>query len=360
MLLLDSLNAADYLRSTGRIARGEKVEVSELAGGVSNVVLYVSRAEGADFVVKQARKQLRVPEPWFCSEDRIWREVEVLRICAQALANREPIGERQGCVPEVLWEDHDEFAFGMTAIPRTAGNWKEQLLAGDLDPEVAAAAGAMLGRLHAATWHHPAIAAVLEDRRFFDSLRLDPYYRRVAQVRPELQPQLEQLIHDCWAGRHCLVHGDFSPKNLLVTSDRLWLLDCEVGHYGDPAFDVGFLLTHLTLKSFRAGRDWQRHYMLLDKAIRHYWRQLTLAAAFRAQEEENDYAGRVSRHWGACLFARLDGKSRVDYLADESRRDAVRTLARELLGRQSCRWGALRDPLPEALLHASHQPPVCS
>jgi 5-methylthioribose kinase len=46
------------------------------------------------------------------------------------------------------------------------------------------------------------------------------------------------------------VHGDFSPKNLLIYGNSLMLIDFEVGHYGDPAFDLGFFLSHLTLKAY--------------------------------------------------------------------------------------------------------------
>ena len=45
------------------------------------------------------------------------------------------------------------------------------------------------------------------------------------------------------------MHGDYSPKNILLYRDRLVLLDHEVIHFGDPAFDVGFSLTHLLSKA---------------------------------------------------------------------------------------------------------------
>ena len=75
MQLIDAHNAADYLRQHHRIALDESVSIRELPGGVSNVVLYVERQTSPDFVVKQAREQLRVAAPWFCSVERIWREV---------------------------------------------------------------------------------------------------------------------------------------------------------------------------------------------------------------------------------------------------------------------------------------------
>ena len=73
-----------------------------LPGGVSNQVLYVSLLErpGADFVLKQSRAQLRVPDPWHSRLDRIWREVDVLKVCQRVLATP-PTGERGETPPEI-------------------------------------------------------------------------------------------------------------------------------------------------------------------------------------------------------------------------------------------------------------------
>ena len=64
-----------------------------------------------------------------------------------------------------------------------------------------------------------------------------------------------------------LVHGDYSPKNILLHGSRMVLLDHEVIHWGDPAFDVGFSLTHLLSKA---------HYLAdlrptFADAARQYW-----------------------------------------------------------------------------------------
>ena len=45
-----------------------------------------------------------------------------------------------------------------------------------------------------------------------------------------------------------LVHGDVSPKNILVGPAGPVFLDAECAWYGDPAFDLAFCLNHLLLK----------------------------------------------------------------------------------------------------------------
>src|SRR5205823_5639992 len=78
---------------------------------------------------------------------------------------------------------------------------------------------------------------------------LEPYYEFTAQRVSGARSFLELLIAETRATRTALVHGDYSPKNVLVFQDALVLVDHEVIHFGDPAFDVGFSLTHLLSKA---------------------------------------------------------------------------------------------------------------
>src|SRR5687767_8813240 len=135
MFDITAQTAAEYLRASGRIDAAEPAQVSELAGGVSNVVLLVALpARGERFVLKQARGQLRVKEEWLCPVERIWREVEVLRACGGILrraAKGQSRKSRPGdllnlyrpVVPEVLWEDRANYCFAMTAAPPRNRTW---------------------------------------------------------------------------------------------------------------------------------------------------------------------------------------------------------------------------------------------
>lgn len=356
MRLLEADNARDYLQATGRIDRDEAVAVTALSGGVSNQVLYVARPTrpGQDFVLKQARGQLRVADPWFCTVERIWREVEVLRICQTLLAGP-PTGSGaiRATTPQVLWEDRDEYVFAMTAAPPDAPTWKALLLRGEFSAELAQAAGDLLGRLHAASWHNPHVAQALSDRQIFDELRLDPYYRTLAARVPEIAADLARLIADTLAERHALVHADFSPKNLLVAPGELLLVDFETGHYGDPAFDLGFFLTHLALKTvYHAGR---RAEML--GLIDAFWSAYVPALAARvARAEFQALEARAVRHLAACLWARLDGKSPVEYLTDPAQREFVRSVCRQVFRAPPAKlaqvWERLRPDSPRGAFAA--------
>lgn len=375
MQLIDCESAESYLRETGRIGPRESVRVRRLAGGVSNEVLYVERDDPAadDFVFKQARPQLRVADPWFCSVERIWREVETLQVCAAALEQSLPSLREstsfwggkgdvdvEVCVPEVLFEDRENYAFAMTAAPPHEV-WKQRLLSGRAEPELAAACGRLLAALHGATWRNQDAAERLGDRTFFDDLRIDPYYRRVAQVHEDLKAPIGDLIESLAGNCLCLVHGDFSPKNLLVShlefdnvstregaashesytrAWRMMLVDFEVGHYGDPAFDLGFFLTHLVLKAFWSGPSYEEYSRLADVFWGAYCDGLSRVAS---PDEMSDLEARMIRNLAACMLARIDGKSKVEYLSDESLREKVRCLARKALLNPPGAWNQFRE-----------------
>lgn len=347
MLLLDEHNTRDYLRQVGWIGLDEPVEVQVLAGGVSNQVLYVSRpsVSDADFVVKQVREQLRVPDPWFSKLERIWREVDVMQVCDTLLSHDADPSLRVQ-TPRILHEDRAQYVFAMTAAPRDHRVWKAELLAERVEPEIARQCGRLLGRLHARAWRQPTVEARLADRSIFDELRLDPYYRTVASRYPEAAPQLQSLIDSVWAHRLTLVHADFSPKNLLLAERGLLMVDFETGHYGDPAFDLGFFLAHLMLK---AVHFYPRHEPYLE-LTRAFWR------GYRAElwpripvAESMALEARGVLNFAGCAWARVDGKSQVDYLTDPVRRAMVRSTCRALLDDPPPTWSGVIERWAAAL-----------
>src|SRR5262249_3177974 len=160
----------------------------------------------------------------------------------------------EGTVPHRLFEDRPNYLFAMTCAPDDAVTWKAHLMAGRVDPAIAGRLGTILGTIHAEAPAQPALRTTLADTSLFAELRVDPYYRTIARRHPDLAPRIEALIAsmDRPDAERTLVLGDFSPKNILVHSGGLILLDFECAHAGDPAFDLGFFLTHLLLKSIRA------------------------------------------------------------------------------------------------------------
>ncbi|HEY5314119.1 MAG TPA: aminoglycoside phosphotransferase family protein, partial [Pirellulales bacterium] len=343
MQWLDEQNAADYLRQRGWLAPGESATVRPLAGGVSNQVLYVEcpGRPGGDFVLKQARPQLRTPAPWFASIERIWREVEVLRICHDLTARR---GSRLpplvAHTPEVLFEDRDNYVFAMQAAPPGHRTWKHDLLAGQAELNVAEQCGRLLGCLHALSWNDAQLAERIGDRTLFDQLRIEPYYRALARAHPDMAPQIQRLIDSVEAHPIALVHADFSPKNLLLYPGGMMLIDFETGHYGDPAFDLGFFLSHLLLKAVYHAPHHEPFLNLPARFIQAYG----LETAATVQSDRNRLAQwqamslRGVHNLAGCTWARLDGTSKIEYLEDEGQRQWVRDVCRQLLSAEPTHW----------------------
>lgn len=349
MKMLTPQNAASLLRQWAWLRDDEAAEVSLLAGGVSNEVFRVSRGSGDDFVVKQARGRLKVAAEWTCSIERIWRERDVMLAIAALLRRREPIetavasenaipDEVVATVPLLLHENLADYAIAISAAPATHQTWKSQLLRGQVDQRVAAACGKLLAAIHAEAWMSPQLQEQFADRSYFDALRLDPYYRHLGRVHPQLTKHLRSLEASLIENCLTLVHGDFSPKNLLVDSParEMWLLDFEVGHFGDPAFDLGFFLTHLSLKRAAAASQGNHEQASsLQFAIlsfcEHY--ESRLAGRVDAETRRQLWA-RTSANWLTCCLARVDGKSPVEYLT-EPLQEKLRTGLLQRLSRPS-------------------------
>lgn len=339
MLLLDQHNVESYLRSTSRIGPCEVVRTTELTGGVSNMVLLVERSRGAGqtFVLKQARAQLRTRQAWFSSVERVWREADVLRVCSQLLETSGTTAGRglPACTPAILFEDRENYLFAMTAAPRPNRAWKQALLAGEAQTAIAEACGHLLATLHGGSWRNASLAADLGNTALFDQLRIDPYYRALAVAHPELRVPLESLIASLADHPLSVVHADFSPKNLLVFEGGLLMVDFETGHFGDPAFDLGFFLSHLVLK---AALHAPRHDPLLE--LSQSFRR-AYDGVMRSRLGDEQLAAlwqRGVQHFAGCAWARLDAKSPVEYLTQAPRRAQVRAICRNVFQQQLRDW----------------------
>ena len=272
-------------------------------------------------MLKQARERLRTQAHWVSRLDRIWTEHAALECLAPLLA--------PGSVPEVLFADRENYLFAMTCAPDDSVVWKEQLLQGVAEPESHALPGPSWARstprrsTTRRCWTGP-----LADTVVFDQLRLDPFYRTIARVHPEIAAPVDALIAPPLdlPGR-CFVHADFSPKNILVHAQGLTLVDFETAHAGDPAYDLGFVLCHLLLKAARAtsAAAPAPDAALVDAFLDAYRRPIAALPFDLAALDR-----RAAAHAAACALARVDGKSPVDYL-DTPRQDAVRRFARTTL-----------------------------
>src|SRR3954447_13417880 len=305
---LDETNLVTYLRERGVAPAEGAVPVRALSGGVSNIVLLAQWA-GGGVVVKQSLARLRVAVEWLFDRSRIFIE----RACLEALGDLLP-----GDAPAVVFADDADFAFGMTVAPPGGEVWRDVLREGRFDAATTEHAAVLLGRLQAATADDVELARRFDERMPLMKGRVDPFHRFVADVHPDLAGVIGAEVERLLATRSVLVHGDYSPKNLIAYADRVLVLDCEVAHWGDPAFDPAFALCHLLL-------DGCHHRDARATAnARAFWR------AYGAAGGQAHDAAAVVAELGCLLLARADGKSPLPDLSEPTRA-AVRRAGRTLL-----------------------------
>ena len=305
--LLNESTVVAYLTKRGIISG--LAEVEELTGGVSNVVLGIKSGD-KDLVLKQALPQLRVTAVWKADQRRAIVEANGMKLLHSITPDS---------VPDLIDLDPEEFTLTMDRLPRECTVWKTDLLEGVIKPSV----GKDLGRT-LATWHNfganskEALDAYMEDS-LFDQLRVTPFYRAVAKVNPALDKRIQELITEITTIKITLVHGDFSPKNIMITgADKPIILDFEVMHTGNPVFDLGFVSAHLLCKYLR----------IEDSAQRELLRETAIAFINSyAQTSNIPVTTSLPHHVAVIALARVEGVSPVNYL-DEAAKARVQSVTK--------------------------------
>ncbi|MGH7142756.1 MAG: phosphotransferase family protein [Planctomycetota bacterium] len=366
-----------FLRATGRVGADEPLEIRNLAGGVSNRTVYLRRsAPGPDggppeaWVLKQALAKLRVAVDWFADPARIDREalgIEWLGkltqpwdAIADALASAAaattaatgaltPDGELPGTpagtpaatpagtpaaapaaaptlphpaifgrIPALIFHEPSEHLLAMRAVPEPHDNFKTLLLSGRVNYRYVSQFAMLLAEIHGQSFlRRGELPAAFRDQRYFRNLRLEPYYQYTAEQVPEAAGFLHNLVASTLLRKHTLVHGDYSPKNVLFYAERLVLLDHEVIHWGDPAFDLGFALAHLLSKAHHMPDRRKEFLLAAHLFFVHYLKRLVDHQALGAWITSLEPF--AVRHALGCLLARVAGRSQLEYLTPEEK-----------------------------------------
>jgi 5-methylthioribose kinase len=303
------------LRRTGLIAAGEAFTITPLAGGVSSDIVRVDASRGS-FCVKRALERLKVEADWRAPVARNHSEAEWIRVAGAIVPE---------AVPRLFAEDLNAGLFAMQWLaPDAYPVWKAELRDGRIEPRTAAEVGRRIALVHAATAGRADIAARFATDDTFRAIRLEPYLLATAERHAEVAGVLRSLADATAGTRLALVHGDVSPKNILVGPTGPVFLDAECAWYGDPAFDLAFCLNHLLLKC--AWRPWWRsRYLVCFRALaRAYLAGITW-------EPRDMLESRCARLLPGLFLARVDGKSPVEYLLRDRDRERVRLCAKRLL-----------------------------
>ena len=305
-----------FLRGQGFLSPGQGARFTPLAGGVSSDIWRVDLPGGRIICIKRALPKLKVAADWYAPVSRNASEWAWIEFAARHVPS---------AVPRPLAHDAEAGLFAMEYLPpEDHPVWKRQLLDGQVDPATAAAVGRVLATLHLASSRDLAVERAFDTGANFHALRLEPYLLAAARVHPALAPALEALAERTANTRLALVHGDVSPKNILVGPHGPVFLDAECAWYGDPAFDIAFCLNHLLLKCL--ARPGER------EALRRSF-EAFVDAYFPLARFEPRLAleSRAASLLPGLFLARVDGKSPVEYLNDERDRELVRRAAAPMI-----------------------------
>ena len=306
--------AIKKILSNLNLAQGdETITIKALAGGVSSNIFQITTQQ-AQYCLKQALPQLKVAKQWLAPVDRVFAEIAWLQTAAKIAPQ---------AVPQVLGIDQKSKSFVMQYLGDEYLNWKTELLAGRLAAKVATQLGHIVGQIHSQTALKEDLAKQFKNDATFYAIRLEPYLEEAARQHPELSSRLKALIVRTQHNLKVLVHGDVSPKNILLGPEGPILLDAECACYGDPAFDVAFCLNHFFLKAAHLP---QAHAGLMQNAqdfLNAYLQEITWEPVAALEY-------RIASLLPGLMLARVDGKSPAEYLTTTCGA-RVRKLASEFL-----------------------------
>ena len=290
-------------RGLARSADGMVVEpLREGTGGTGRQVL-AAHGPGFDVVVKSPGAE---------------REAHALRLVRMLVP---------GTVPPVL--DLNAGYLVLARAPRDWTNCADDLAAGVVDIEVARRLGWILGRLQRRTASEVETTTEFTDRSGFERLRVTPVHRAVRDQHPDLAGAVDTTVAIMADTSACLVHGALSPRNLLVSpapeapgitlgARRLWVLDWEASHRGDPTYDPAVALSAALVGTARRP-DLASRYAAGASAFLH------ALAGERADLPPLD-PDQLGRQVGCLLIAAVDQKDLPDPEAEDQLRELGRTL----------------------------------
>jgi len=292
-----------YLIKSGIIDNSDEPIIENLTGGVSSNVWKIA-VNNKRWVMKQALRKLKVEAEWFSDVERIHREHEVMVALSDLIPRR--------VIPAVLHVDYINHIYMMECADEGAQTWKEMLMQGNLSTTIAENAGYLLSEIHLRSDSMDAEHKIkFQDQNYFIQLRVEPFHHYLMQRYPDLVSEIQKLIDELTLQKICLVHGDFSPKNMLIEKENsILLIDFEVAHWGNPVFDIAYCIGHLMLKGW-----------FLKKPGEFLGLIEVFLGAYNLQ------VNNLIPHLGLMLLARMDGKSPINYITDQNMKNMIRKVA---------------------------------
>ena len=288
--------------------------IEPLTGGVASDVVLVQTNQ-QKYCVKFALPKMRVEADWFAPIYRNLSEYEWLKLAEKIIPDNTPkmfgFSKKMGGFAMEYVGGDDCFV------------WKEKLFKFPPDISIAEKVGKTFGKVQSHTGREDFDSSAFQKKDVFFHMRIEPYILYTGSNHPDLKPIFDEMARNLSDTNHTVVHGDVSPKNILVKSGEPILIDAECATMGDPAFDVAFCLNHFFLKAVFSPNFKGE----LEQAAKSFFENYF---EFVHWEDKQEFNQRVAKLLPMLGLARVDGKSPVEYL-NPDQQQAVRHMVIPLI-----------------------------
>ena len=284
------------------------IEYKRLEGGVSSEVYYV-KTNKKEYCIKRSLKKLLVKKEWIANTNRIKFEYLWLKHCRSILKKN---------IPETFeFNSRKKYIVMQYLDTSDYKTLKELFFDKIVNIKTIKLISKHLYKIHANSNNVKTKNIFKGNNKNFYDLRLDPYFNEIGRVYPRYKEYIEHLNKNYLKNSNTLVHGDFSPKNILIGKNKIIYLDAECCNFGDPVFDLVFFTNHLLIKSIyfkNKSQEFIKSYMMFYKE---YLNNLS-------PKEHKLYVERIIKMTPVMLLARIDGKSPVEYINSKKIKNTIR------------------------------------
>jgi 5-methylthioribose kinase len=316
--LLSEPTLPEYLCSLGLAQPGEAVRVEPAGDGNINWVrrATVKASPPHSCVVKQARPALERFPQYQAPTERI--------VCEARYLEHVRTFDVDGVCPRVLHFDEPNRVLVLEDLG-AAERLDHALARGGDASRALTVLAAFLGHVHRETGGDAGLAQRFSNepmqRLHGDHIFALPYQANDFALPPRTAARAATLRGDgalCARAERAyqryltpigaLIHGDVQAGNILLPEGGVKLLDAEIAHVGDPAFDIGMLLAHALLPATAAGRA-----ASVRGTVSRCWQVYAAAHGAPALPELTQ----VLSYAGLELLRRTIGAARVAAVADD-------------------------------------------
>ncbi len=274
------------------------IQYKKLTGGVSSEVYHVKTIKN-NYCIKRSLKRLLVKKKWIANTNRIKFEYLWLKHCQNILKRN---------IPNTYEFNNKKKYIVMEYLKTSQYKTLKQLYFNKIiNINTIRSISKHLYKIHSSSSNYKTKKTFEGNYKNFYDLRLDPYFNEVGRVYPKYKGYIKKINENYIKHSNTLVHGDFSPKNILVGKNKIIYLDAECCNFGDPVFDLVFFTNHLLIKSIFFKDKSQEFIKLYISFYKEYLSNLST-------KNFNSYIDRIIKMTPIMLLSRVDGKSPVEYI----------------------------------------------